>query len=171
MDSLEIKPARGTKHDADEKAPFVTKRTTKQGLVQSMVYFHPTSSLEVDALSANTTVQNPACSTMGQEAASSTTAKEPLIMSPESPRLGFFNLAVKSKAVYQPVFHFRRWLEEDKKVISEVEEHSISDIETRLPVFKGPGASVVDYVKEVEKVEERLLAFYNGSDSTFKNHQ
>ncbi|KAF8936350.1 hypothetical protein BGZ47_009551, partial [Haplosporangium gracile] len=88
-----------------------------------------------------------------------------------TPRSIFFNLAVKSKTVYQPTFRFRRWSESEKHVVPEGEKESIHAIETRLPPLKGPGASVMNYVKELELVEERLKAFYNGHNHNYKKHQ
>ncbi|KAF9117407.1 hypothetical protein BGX30_005524 [Mortierella sp. GBA39] len=43
-----------SKEEEEETAPSVTKRTTKQGLVRSMAWYHPTTTLEVGTLSANT---------------------------------------------------------------------------------------------------------------------
>ncbi|KAF9117406.1 hypothetical protein BGX30_005523, partial [Mortierella sp. GBA39] len=94
----------------------------------------------------------------------------PTVTPEMSPRPVYFNLAVKSKAVHQPMFRFRRWLEGEKQMIPDGEQESVGNIETRLPALKGQGASVVDYLEELEKVEERLLAFYVGSDHKFKKH-
>ncbi|KAF8923515.1 hypothetical protein BGZ58_002852, partial [Dissophora ornata] len=88
-----------------------------------------------------------------------------------SPRPVFFNLAVKAKAVYQPTLKFRRWTKSEKDNIPVGEDRSITDIETHLPPLRGPSASTIDYIKEVEQVEERLKAFYNGPDGKYKrNH-
>jgi hypothetical protein len=86
------------------------------------------------------------------------------------PRDAFYNLAVKQKAIYQPIFRFRRWLEEEKKVVPDGQEESVSDIESRLPPFRGPGASVIQYVKELEQAEQRLKAFYAGNKHQFRKH-
>ncbi|KAG9062117.1 hypothetical protein KI688_006843 [Linnemannia hyalina] len=81
-----------------------------------------------------------------------------------SPRSVFFNLAVKSKAVYQPTFRFQRWLEGEKKTVPEGERDSISDIE-------GQDSIVINYVEELKRVEKRLKTFYGGLDHKYKNHR
>ena len=83
----------------------------------------------------------------------------------------FLNLAVKAKAVYQPTFRFRRWLETEKKAIPENEEESIHSIESRLPPLRGSASSVVGYVRELQHVEGRLKAFYAGDDHGFQRRQ
>ncbi|KAG0270763.1 hypothetical protein BGZ96_006190, partial [Linnemannia gamsii] len=88
-----------------------------------------------------------------------------------TPKPVFFNLAVKTKAVYQPTFRFRRWVENEKQRISDGEHESIQEIETRLPPLKGPDTFVMNYVKELERVEEQLKAFFNGQDHKYKKHQ
>jgi len=90
-----------------------------------------------------------------------------LLMAPSRP--AYFNLAVKQKVVYQPTFHFRRWLENEKMTIPEGkgEEKSIMDIETHLPPLRGPGASIVEYVRELEQVEQCLKKFYTGDDHQY----
>ncbi|KAI8606022.1 hypothetical protein EDD21DRAFT_79589 [Dissophora ornata] len=101
----------------------------------------------------------------------STSAQAPVmdpLVTPSRP--AYYNLAVKQKAVYQPTFRFRRWLENEKLTIPEGEEVSITDVETRLPPLRGPGASVVDYVRELEQVEQRLKKFYAGDDHRYKRH-
>jgi hypothetical protein len=82
----------------------------------------------------------------------------------------FYNLAVKQKAVYQPVFRHRRWLESEKRLVPEGEE-SVADIECRLPPLRGQSASVINYVEELERVESRLKEFYAGDDNRFKKHK
>ena len=115
--------------------------------------------------------QDPALTTTTQEPALTATGQEPRTTPVESPRSVFYNLAVKSKAVYQPNFRFRHWLEGEKKAIPDREQESISDfIETNLPALKGQGASVIKYIKELEMVEKRLLEFYSGSDYQYKRH-
>ncbi|KAF9110067.1 hypothetical protein BGX30_008113, partial [Mortierella sp. GBA39] len=50
-----ISPAAKKKPDAKkEKVPSISRTTTKQGLVRSMAWHHPTRTLEVGTLSANT---------------------------------------------------------------------------------------------------------------------
>ncbi|KAG9068064.1 hypothetical protein KI688_011656 [Linnemannia hyalina] len=75
-----------------------------------------------------------------------------------SPWPVFFNLAVKSKAIYQPNFRFRRWSENEKKTTPDGEDESVQDIEIRLPPLKGQKASVVHYVKKPEHMEFQLVA-------------
>ncbi|KAG0346723.1 hypothetical protein BGZ54_005111, partial [Gamsiella multidivaricata] len=82
----------------------------------------------------------------------------------------FYNLAVKQKAVYQPTFKFRRWLEERKRSIPLGAAKSISNIESELPALRGKDASVEKYVAGLAGVKEQLDEFYNKS-ATFKKHQ
>jgi len=97
------------------------------------------------------------------------TTASPLV----STRTVFQNLTVKQKAVYQPTFRFRRWLEGEKQALLDVgEEHrTIAGIETELPPLKGEGASVINYTAELRRVEERLLEFYAGLDQLYKRHK
>ncbi|KAF8921757.1 hypothetical protein BGZ58_003892, partial [Dissophora ornata] len=80
------------------------------------------------------------------------------------------NLAVNQKAVMQPVFRYRRWLNAEKSGVSDSEPSSIAHLESSLPPLRGPAASVEKYVKQVEEVEERLSTFYNGKNRRFKRH-
>ncbi|KAF8923505.1 hypothetical protein BGZ47_004724, partial [Haplosporangium gracile] len=97
------------------------------------------------------------------------TTSSPLV----STRTVFHNLAVKQKAVYQPTFRFRRWLEGEKQTLLDVgkEQRTIAEMETRLPPLKGEGASVINYTTELRRVEERLLEFYAGQDQLYKRHK
>ncbi|KAG9065426.1 hypothetical protein KI688_002751 [Linnemannia hyalina] len=90
-----------------------------------------------------------------------------------SSRTTFLNLAVKQKAVYQPTFRFRRWLEDTKQeqVSVDGQQVSISDIESRLPPLKGQGSSVINYVQELKRVEECLQKFYAGSGNLYKRQK
>jgi hypothetical protein len=100
--------------------------------------------------------QEPAVGAVVQDRTLPTTVQESATSAAmRSPRPVFFNLAVKSKAVYQPNFRFRRWLENEKKATPDGEDESVHDIETRLSPLKGQMASVVNYVKELEMVETR----------------
>ncbi|KAF9433983.1 hypothetical protein BGZ76_008724, partial [Entomortierella beljakovae] len=74
------------------------------------------------------------------------------------------NLAVNQKAVMQPVFRFRRWLEEQKQLIPDGGLASIADIETSLPPLRGLTSSVSNYCEQLEQVEEQLLDFYNSGN-------
>jgi len=77
----------------------------------------------------------------------------------EKPPPKYFNLACKQKAVYQPTFKHRRWLEQRKGQSREGGE-SISHIETCLPARRGPEASIKDYAARVEEVKDDLDSFY-----------
>ncbi|KAG0038024.1 hypothetical protein BGZ82_001267 [Podila clonocystis] len=106
-----------------------------------------------------------------QEPALTATGQDPTTTPVESPRSVFYNLAVKSKAVYQPSFRFQRWLEGKKKAVPDGEQESICDIESKLPPLKGQGASVIKYIQELEMAEKRLLEFYSGSEDQYKRHK
>ncbi|KAF9348825.1 hypothetical protein BGX26_012798 [Mortierella sp. AD094] len=80
----------------------------------------------------------------------------------------FHNLAVSQKAVFQPTFKHRKWLEQRKGRASENEE-SIAHIESNLLPLRGPEASITEYVKQSKVVESDLEAFYNSV--TLKKHQ
>ncbi|KAG0007767.1 hypothetical protein BGZ80_004246 [Entomortierella chlamydospora] len=88
------------------------------------------------------------------------------------PPVVFHNLAVKQKAVYQPTFKYRRWLE-DKKTDDKPGDgtESIIDIESNLPPLRGEDASFETYFKGFNKVKKRLDDFYNCSKSLVKRHQ
>jgi hypothetical protein len=86
-----------------------------------------------------------------QDADENGQAKEP------SPK--FFNLAVKQKAVYQPTFKHRQWLEHRKNQAIEGIA-SIAQIETGLPSRHGPGANISRYVQREQEVEAELDSFY-----------
>ncbi|KAF9992115.1 hypothetical protein BGZ79_003492, partial [Entomortierella chlamydospora] len=55
---------------------------------------------------------------------------------PEDPG-GHYNLVVNQKAVMQPIFHYRRWLEEQKQSKEGVQSKSIADMESSLPPLRG----------------------------------
>lgn len=61
-------------------------------------------------------------------------------------------------------------MENEKKATTDGEDKSIHDIESRLPPLKGQKASVVNYNKELDLVETRLLEFYSGSDNRYNRH-
>ncbi|KAF8936292.1 hypothetical protein BGZ47_009576 [Haplosporangium gracile] len=101
----------------------------------------------------------------------STPVHDPVTDPPsDSSKPPFYNLAVKQKAVYQPVFRHRRWLENEKAVIPEGEEESVVNIETRLLSLKGQSASVINDVEQLEQVETRLKNFYARDDDRYKKH-
>ncbi|KAI8595980.1 hypothetical protein EDD21DRAFT_448198 [Dissophora ornata] len=80
------------------------------------------------------------------------------------------NLAVNQKAVMQPVFRYRRWLEEEKQLTPEGQAESVATIESQLPPLRGAAASVSDYITQLEQVEDQLLEFYDGNNNKFKKH-
>jgi hypothetical protein len=114
--------------------------------------------------------QDPALIAIPQEPADIAAGSDPTTMSMVSSRTTFINLAVKQKAILQPNFKFRQWLENEKKKTQSGEQESLVAIESQLPSLKGLGASVIDYVAELEKVEHRLLEFYSGCDQRYKRH-
>ncbi|KAF9547673.1 hypothetical protein EC957_008030 [Mortierella hygrophila] len=79
----------------------------------------------------------------------------------------FHNLAVSQKAVYQPTFKHRRWLEKRKGRAVEGTE-PIAHKETNLPPLCGPETSITEYVKRFRVVESDLDTFYN--NVTLKKH-
>ncbi|KAI7829671.1 hypothetical protein BC939DRAFT_441435 [Gamsiella multidivaricata] len=72
----------------------------------------------------------------------------------------FHNLAVSQKAVYQPMFKHRRWLEQRKRRSAEGQE-SIAQMETNLPALHGPEASIANHVEQSKVKESDLETFYN----------
>jgi len=74
----------------------------------------------------------------------------------------FFNLAIKQKAVYQPTFKHRSWLEHRKGQASEGME-SIAKIEADLPPLCGPGASIKAYTERLQGKEGRQLEEFYGN--------
>ncbi|KAI7829492.1 hypothetical protein BC939DRAFT_28077 [Gamsiella multidivaricata] len=83
----------------------------------------------------------------------------------------YYNISVNQKAVYQPTFKFRRWTEEQKRVVPEGATQSIQEIESDLPPLRGPDASVGQYIQQLEMVEQRLSSFYNGSNRLYQSHK
>lgn len=102
---------------------------------------------------------------------------------PEDPD-AHFNLSVSQKAVMQPVFRHRRWLEELKQAKGENGSESITEMESRLPPVRGLGASITNYKKALQSqkngphhekessgtVEAQLLQLYNGRHHRYKKH-
>ncbi|KAF9913876.1 hypothetical protein FBU30_002986, partial [Linnemannia zychae] len=80
------------------------------------------------------------------------------------------NLAVNQKAVMQPTFRWRRWLEEEKTVTPEGFSDSVAKIESQLPPLRGADANVNNYVAILEQVEDQLVAFYNGKNNKYKRN-
>ncbi|KAF9536414.1 hypothetical protein EC957_011041, partial [Mortierella hygrophila] len=61
----------------------------------------------------------------------------------------FHSVAVSQKAVSQPTMKHRRWMQDQKKVVLQDAEQSISDLESGLPPLRGEGVSVVEYMEEL----------------------
>jgi len=95
----------------------------------------------------------------GQDSGVTTTESSLSSVEAEEPSPKFFNLAVKQKAVYQPTFKHRRWLERRKGRTVEGRD-SISQIETSLPPRYGPEASISNYIQREQEVEADLDSFY-----------
>ncbi|KAF8924209.1 hypothetical protein BGZ58_002040, partial [Dissophora ornata] len=82
----------------------------------------------------------------------------------------FHNLAVNQKAISQPTFKHRRWMETEKRLVPPGTTTSIEEIESGLPPLRGEGASIITYFEEVQKFEEQLESFYNGKNNRYKSH-
>ncbi|KAF9552918.1 hypothetical protein EC968_000303, partial [Mortierella alpina] len=82
----------------------------------------------------------------------------------------FNNLAVKQKAVLQPVFKHRRWVEQQKSMDPGNGEKSIKEVEADLPPLTGEDASLTRYINHAETVKIQLDNFYNG-DNRYKKHR
>ncbi|KAG0222161.1 hypothetical protein BGW42_006817, partial [Actinomortierella wolfii] len=115
-----------------------------------------------------------------------------------SDRPRFFNLAVKQKAVSQPTFKYRRWMETQKSMptmqdqqsdsnsieiqqdgstinsddtTTTVNKESICSIETAIPPLKGASANVQAYADYQATHKEVLDQFYNGNNFRYKKHK
>ncbi|KAG0349541.1 hypothetical protein BGZ54_004335, partial [Gamsiella multidivaricata] len=94
----------------------------------------------------------------------------------------FHNQAVKTKAVMQPIFKLRRWMDAQKHRpldgstedthddASPAQPRTIKQIKSTLPSLKGAEASVSSHIKHREKHYEALNNFYNGNNYQFKKH-
>ncbi|KAF9951295.1 hypothetical protein BGZ72_007152 [Mortierella alpina] len=82
----------------------------------------------------------------------------------------FNNLAVKQKAVLQPTFKHRRWVEQQKNQDPGNGHKAISEIESELPPLLGEDASVTAYIDHVQTVKVQLDRFYNGRNR-YKKHR
>jgi len=94
-------------------------------------------------------------SSVKREVPSSSTLTTPSISSGSLPvpnPVKFYNLAVKQKAVYQPAFKHRRWMEEQKALVPLYATRSIADIESSMPPLRGEGASLLSYYQELESM-------------------
>ncbi|KAF8941202.1 subunit of tubulin prefoldin [Haplosporangium gracile] len=63
------------------------------------------------------------------------------------------------------------WAKSEKGSTLVGQDRSVTDIETHLPPMKGPSSNVINYIKELERVEEQLKGFYNGPDAKYKRHK
>ncbi|KAI7816405.1 hypothetical protein BC939DRAFT_469238 [Gamsiella multidivaricata] len=68
----------------------------------------------------------------------------------------FHNLAASQKAVYQPAFKHRRWLEQRKERSAEGHE-SIAQMETNLPALRGPEASIANHESDLKTFYDNLV--------------
>ncbi|KAF9121779.1 hypothetical protein BGX30_002368 [Mortierella sp. GBA39] len=117
---------------------------------------------------AATSVESTTSSISSTSSTSSTPDHQSTYSPMVSSRAVFHNMVVSQRAVYQPAFRFRRWLEGEKQVTQEGEQETIAEIEGRLSPLKGQSASVIHCVAELKKVERRLLEFYGGRDQQYK---
>ncbi|KAF9900854.1 hypothetical protein EC991_006777 [Linnemannia zychae] len=82
-----------------------------------------------------------------------------------------FYLAAKSKAAYQPMFRYRRWLEGQKGHVPEGGDASIAKIETGLPPLRGSEVKFCDYIGAPQGVEDKRMQFYYGDGHDLKKQQ
>ena len=80
------------------------------------------------------------------------------------------NFSMSQKAVYQPMFKFRRWAEQRKRSVPDDSTPSIQELESTLPPLRGPDANFAGYVQQLKMVEGRLSDFYNGANHLYKSH-
>ncbi|CAO3566023.1 unnamed protein product [Mortierella alpina] len=85
----------------------------------------------------------------------------------EPPR--HYNLAVKTKAVYQPTFRYRSWLAQKKEAIPEGRIESVSTVESRIPPCRGLQADFADHVLYKKSKDQDLDQFYNGDMSILRH--
>ncbi|KAF9569519.1 hypothetical protein EC968_002563, partial [Mortierella alpina] len=71
----------------------------------------------------------------------------------------YHNMSVKSKAIYQPIFKFRKWLNDGKNDQPEGEQ-SIQDIESNMPAMRGADANFDELTEYINKHQSQLHAFY-----------
>ncbi|KAF9562940.1 hypothetical protein EC968_005044, partial [Mortierella alpina] len=81
----------------------------------------------------------------------------------------YCNLTVSQKAVMQPTFAFRRWMEFAKAELPEGASQSVSEIESGLPPLRGQEGSIVQHTAAMKNVEGTLDKLYN-EKLTFKKH-
>ena len=71
----------------------------------------------------------------------------------------FINLSVKSRAVYQPSFKKRTWLEAQKGAATGAE--TITDLELKIPPRRGNDADYIAHVSAKREMSDQLTEFYN----------
>lgn len=120
---------------------------------------HASSALSAPmALSASTALSDSSASTTISASSAATAAI--IATKPPYPEV-FYNLAVNIKAVSQPNFKFRRWSENEKRVVSVNTGKSVQEIESNLPPLRGSNRTIAEYVQELENAETQLDNFYN----------
>ncbi|KAG0352061.1 hypothetical protein BGZ54_002981 [Gamsiella multidivaricata] len=118
------------------------------------------TSMSPNNIDAGINMQEPCDSNAARSKMSSDSATVPAIFPPT-----FYNLAVKQKAVYQPMLKHRRWMNQQKG------NGPISAIESELPALRGENSGLADYLNEYDKVKHHLDVFYNGHNHQFKKHR
>jgi hypothetical protein len=88
----------------------------------------------------------------------------------QSQKMVYHNLSVKQKAVYQPIFKFRRWLENRRNTTHAGEETSIADDEGHLPPVRGVNSSIESYFEKFKEVGGKLSEFYSDERYLVKRH-
>ncbi|GJJ67737.1 hypothetical protein EMPS_00083 [Entomortierella parvispora] len=101
------------------------------------------------------------------EAKSDTVSKSKSRAAPE--KTYFHNLSIKQKAVYQPTFRHRNWLQRRKGRPPAEGMQSMAQIESSLPHRHGPEASIKDYVRRLNEVEDQFQEFYG--KAAIKKHK
>ncbi|KAG0319327.1 hypothetical protein BGZ99_005147 [Dissophora globulifera] len=123
-----------------------------------------------------------------KEGKKATVESNPAAGSRSTDRARYLNLAVKQKAVLQPMFKHRAWIEAQKTAATvqsstgaqlststtEAAQDqqrllSILDIETNFPALRGENSSARDYFEHRNNYMAELDKFYNGNHK-FKKH-
>ncbi|KAF9150146.1 hypothetical protein DFQ26_001677, partial [Actinomortierella ambigua] len=79
-------------------------------------------------------------------------------------------LVAKQKAVSQPTFKHRSYMEK-QKAKAKATELSISKIESGLPPLRGEQRNFEGYIQHRTTYKDALDNFYNGNDHKFKRHK
>ncbi|KAG0267982.1 hypothetical protein BGZ95_002685, partial [Linnemannia exigua] len=182
----EIRNVIGSKEDVTFYWPNCSPENIKiLCLDLGQAYTAAASAILPDFASSNSpskgkTPDKTATSTLITTAATSTTttcnssAITPMSASSTLPPQGthvFHNLAVSQKAIMQPPFKHRHWIEEQKRLVPPGASKSVEQIESQLPALCGEGASVVDYLTELDKFQDQLDIFYNGNNDIYMKHE